>query len=201
MRGLRDSTGKVFKPRSPPRSNVRPSLPNATNELGVMGEAIVEPVFLSTEPDQHSSGPTVASDNDLLGLGEPEVARQVVLHLRQGDPAGLGCPAGRATLAPRLRDDREDVDKGLSGPGCWASCSGCAEGDVQELGASLAMLKPFSDHAQRQRLNTGLRFVLSCATGQDAGQIGNLRDPAAVCFALKLNLERQRSLRGVILPA
>ena len=63
------------------------------------------------------------------------------------------------------------------------------------------MLEPFSNHAERQRLNAGLRFILGRAIGQDARQIGNLSDPAAVCLALKLNLERQLSLRQAILPA
>jgi hypothetical protein len=47
-----------------------------------MGKTIFEPVFLRPEPDQDASGSTVASDNDLLGLSKPEVAGQVILHLR-----------------------------------------------------------------------------------------------------------------------
>jgi hypothetical protein len=47
----------------------------------VMRETVVEPVFLGTKPDKDAGGPTMASDHDLLGLGHPEVARQVILHL------------------------------------------------------------------------------------------------------------------------
>jgi hypothetical protein len=46
-----------------------------------MRKTVVEPVILSTEPDQDAGRPTMASDDDLFGLGDPEVARQVILHL------------------------------------------------------------------------------------------------------------------------
>ena len=63
------------------------------------------------------------------------------------------------------------------------------EGDVQELGASLTLLKPFGDDTQSKRLNLGLSFVLSGPIGQYARQIGDFGDPAAVSLALEFNLE------------
>src|SRR5262249_59290452 len=81
--------------------DVRPSLANAPHELRVVGETIVEPVFLVTEPNQDTGRPTMASDHDLFRLGQPEIAGEVILHLRQRHPAGLGYPGCRATLAPR----------------------------------------------------------------------------------------------------
>ena len=46
-----------------------------------MRETVIEPVFLGTKTDKDAGGPTMASDHDLLGLGHPEIARQVILHL------------------------------------------------------------------------------------------------------------------------
>jgi hypothetical protein len=46
-----------------------------------MRETVIEPVFFGIKADQNAGGPTMASDYDLLGLGQPKVARQVILHL------------------------------------------------------------------------------------------------------------------------
>ena len=77
----RDSGGEVFQLGATAARDVRPSLADATEELRVMRETVVEPVFLGTKPDKDAGGPTMASDHDLLGLGQPKVARQVILHL------------------------------------------------------------------------------------------------------------------------
>ena len=77
----RDSPREVLQPGAAARRDVSPSLADATEELRVMRETVVEPVFLSTKPDKDAGRPTMASDHDLLGLGHPQVARQVILHL------------------------------------------------------------------------------------------------------------------------
>jgi hypothetical protein len=61
------------------------------------------------------------------------------------------------------------------------------------------MIEALGHDAQGEGLNLGLRFVLRGPVGKDAKQIGDLGDPTPVCFALELNLERQRSLRPAIL--
>jgi len=41
------------------RLDGRPGLSDAVEELGMMLKAVVEPLFLRTEPDQDTSGPSV----------------------------------------------------------------------------------------------------------------------------------------------
>ena len=77
----RDSRGQVLQLGATAGRDVRPSLADATDELRVMRETVVEPVFLGTKPDKDAGGPTMTSDHNLLGLGNPEVARQVILYL------------------------------------------------------------------------------------------------------------------------
>jgi hypothetical protein len=91
-----------FKPDPAAPRDVGPSLPNATKELGMMFKPVVEPGLLGSEPNKDASRAAMPRDYHLLGLSQPQVARQVILHLRQSHPAGLGCPAGQSTLGPGL---------------------------------------------------------------------------------------------------
>lgn len=75
-----DSPGEVLQPSASAACDVSPGLPDTADELRVMCKTVVEPVVLSTKADQDASGPTMASDHNLFGLGHPEVARQVILH-------------------------------------------------------------------------------------------------------------------------
>jgi hypothetical protein len=57
---------------------------------------------------RHVGSPPTPCDDYLLGLSESHMARQIILHFRQGHPAALGRPAGRAILglgpSRRLRE-------------------------------------------------------------------------------------------------
>jgi hypothetical protein len=44
----------------------------------------------------------VPRNHNFLRLGQPQIARQVILHFRQGHSAGLGCAPCQATRRPRL---------------------------------------------------------------------------------------------------
>jgi len=62
-------------------------------------ETVVEPVVLGRKTDEDASWPPMPCDDYLLRLSKSQIARQIILHFRQGHPAGLGRPAGRASLA------------------------------------------------------------------------------------------------------
>jgi len=51
------------------------------------------------------------------------------------------------------------------------------------------MLKPLSNHAQRESLNLGHGFSAVSAVAEHAGQGRHLGEPAAILFAVKLNGE------------
>ena len=74
-----------------------------------------------------------------------------------------------------------------------ASCSSGFEGDVQEFGWRFPMFQAFSDDAQRKRLHASHGFVAVRSVAHDASQTGNLGDPPAVGFALKLDRKGHRS--------
>jgi len=69
-------------------------------------------------------------------------------------------------------------------------CSRCAEGDIQKLRTSLAMLEALRYNPKRKGLHPSLRFILSRAVGEYARQVGDLGDPATVLFSLEFHLER-----------
>ena len=46
-------------------------------------QPVVEPVVLAFEPDQHTSWFPMPSDEDFLGLGQTQEAREIVLNLSQ----------------------------------------------------------------------------------------------------------------------
>jgi len=50
----------------------------------MMLEPVLKPVFPRLEADQHTSGADMPRDDDLLVGGQLQVAREVILHLRQG---------------------------------------------------------------------------------------------------------------------
>ena len=51
------------------------------------------------------------------------------------------------------------------------------------------MLKPLSNHAQRESLNLGHGFSAVSAIAEHAGQSRHLGEPAAITVAFKLNVE------------
>jgi hypothetical protein len=76
---------EIPKRRPPAFEKISTSLGDATQELGVMLETIVEPVVIRSKPDQHAGRPPVARDDDLLVNRQPEVLRQIILDLRESD--------------------------------------------------------------------------------------------------------------------
>lgn len=80
MLGGLGSRREVLQLGATAASDVHPGLADATEELRVMRETVIEPVFFGTKTDKDAGGPTMASDHDLLRLGHSQVARQVILH-------------------------------------------------------------------------------------------------------------------------
>ena len=68
----------------------------------MMLDAVLEPVVLALEADQHTSRLTVARDENLLGLRQAQKAREVVLDLSECDLADRASPARRASARLRL---------------------------------------------------------------------------------------------------
>src|SRR3970282_1126066 len=63
-------------------------------------QPIVEPRFFRVEADQHAGRPAMACDDNLLLRRQPQVAREIIFHLRQSYPLHLACLPWRARLAP-----------------------------------------------------------------------------------------------------
>ncbi len=74
---------------------------DATQELRVVLQTVLEPVVFGLEAYQDAGRTPMTSDDDLLGRSQPQVPGEVILHFRQCHPARMGCPGCRATLAPR----------------------------------------------------------------------------------------------------
>ena len=96
MRVRPASVREIFEARPLPGSQGRPRGRHAGKELGVVLQPVVQPVILGLKPDQDASRPAVTGNEDLLFRRHPEVAREVILDLRQGHFPG---PAGRARRA------------------------------------------------------------------------------------------------------
>ena len=73
-----------------------------------------------------------------------------------------------------------------------AARSSDREGDVQELAPGFVMLELICDHSQGESLHMSDRLVLSRSISKDARQLDDLRDPAAIGLALKLDSEDDR---------
>ena len=63
------------------------------------------------------------------------------------------------------------------------------ERDVEKLGGLFPVFETFGDHAERQGLDAGYRFITILSVAQHAGQSGNLGDPATVFFAFEFDRE------------
>ncbi len=75
---------------------------DSAQELGMVLQAIVEPVVLAFEADQHPRRLPVSRDEDLLGLGQAQESRQVILDLSQRRLANRTSRARQATRPLRL---------------------------------------------------------------------------------------------------
>ena len=80
----------------------------------MMLKPIVEPSLLGSEPNEDASRAAMPRDDHLLGLSQPQVARQVILHLRQSHSAGLDALLVKPRLGLGFRDDREDLDSSVT---------------------------------------------------------------------------------------
>jgi hypothetical protein len=65
---------------------------NVPQEVRVMLQSVLEPVFLRIESNQHSRGTAMARDDDLFRRRELQVAGEVILDLRQSHPLRMGHP-------------------------------------------------------------------------------------------------------------
>ena len=75
---------------------------NATQELGMMLEPVLEPILVGFKPDEYSGGTTMPRNQDLSVSREPKVLRQIVLNLCQGYRPRRACLPARARPALRL---------------------------------------------------------------------------------------------------
>lgn len=65
----------------------------------------------------------------------------------------------------------------------------CAERNADEIGPGFAMLEAIGQHAERESLGVGNRLIARGAIGQDALEVGDLGDPAAILFAVDFDGE------------
>jgi hypothetical protein len=75
------------------------------------------------------------------------------------------------------------------------------EGNVDQLSARFAVLEAIRDHTESKGLYLCLGLRRGGPIRQDAWKFGNLGDPAAIVFALELDLKPQDTdLRSPSLP-
>ena len=67
------SIWNVFQPHAATCREIGPRLTHPTQELGMILEPIVEPIFLRPEADQDTRRPSVPGDDDFLVRGQPQV--------------------------------------------------------------------------------------------------------------------------------
>ena len=61
------------------------------------------------------------------------------------------------------------------------------EGHAQQLRGRFVMLETLGNHSEGKSLDTSDSLVARPAVAEDAGQVWNLRDPAAVVFTFELD--------------
>ena len=74
-----------LEPDTTARRNVGACFTHLSHEPRVVFQAIVKPVILRLESDQHARRLPVARDDDVAVLSQPEVAREVVLYYCERD--------------------------------------------------------------------------------------------------------------------
>ena len=74
---------EILDPDAAPLAQARPCVVDAAQKARVVFEAVIEPVVLGGEADQHSGRFATSGDDDLLGLGFAQQTRQVTLDFRQ----------------------------------------------------------------------------------------------------------------------
>ena len=96
MRGLERSRSELLEASALPRLQGGASTRHPRQELRMILQAVFEPIVFGLKSNQHARRSPMARDQDLLISRRPEVAREVILDLRQGDLPGRACLALRA---------------------------------------------------------------------------------------------------------
>jgi len=73
----------------------------------------------------------------------------------------------------------------------WARWSRGLEGDVEQIGSSLAVFKPLGDNPQGEGLYPCLGLGPACPVGKNTRQLRDFGDPPTVLFLLEFDSETQ----------
>ena len=98
----RPSLRQILEPNAVPAPNCVPRLGDSANEFRMMLQAIVEPVLLALETDEHARRPAVAGDENFLGRGQAQESREIVFDLSQRHLAYRASRAPRANAPLRF---------------------------------------------------------------------------------------------------
>ena len=83
-------------------SKTATSFAHSREKLGMVLQSVFEPLVLGVETNEHRRRLAVTSDDDFLRSGQPEVAREIVFDLCQGDFTARLPRASGATLRLQL---------------------------------------------------------------------------------------------------
>jgi hypothetical protein len=73
----------ILESDATPTPEIFTGLGDPPQKLGMVLQSIVEPVVFAFEADQHTSGLTVPRDENLLGFGQAQESREIVLDLSE----------------------------------------------------------------------------------------------------------------------
>ena len=79
-----------------------PRLRYPLEEARIMFQLVVEPIIFRGKPHEDARGFSVSGDDDVLRRGQPQKAREIILHLRERHPTSPACRAPRASQPLRL---------------------------------------------------------------------------------------------------
>lgn len=115
------------------------------------------------------------------GHGTPKCSREIWRHDASALCGSRSVKSGTSRFA--------GVPCRLSRPSRWTSGSRRSAGETDRFGDGRGFLDTVSDHAQSEGVCVCLGLILRAAIGEDAGNVGDLGDPAAVILALGLDIE------------
>ena len=79
--------------------------------LGSFTKTILEPIVFGAKADQHPGRLTVPGNHDVLGLGETQVLREIILHFRERNRLHRLSYLFEPCIRISFRDDRQDLDR------------------------------------------------------------------------------------------
>jgi hypothetical protein len=85
----------------------------------------------------------------------------------------------------------------LSPPSRWTNGSRRSADYTDRFGNGLGFLHAVGDHAKRECVGVRLGLIFRAAIGEDAGNVRDFGDPAAVILALSFDIESQVVVLGV----